>query len=311
MSYRSDYINSLNVADNSKLTVINFFKRVSRFELQIKKTLEDGYSKEDFADLLSSLNNTNIPSFLNCKSTIKKYIEYLCDNDVLDKLYLSNIENVNYDDLDTSHVFDAKFFKDFKSLQDAIETCLLNAERIDERIFSTQIAAIYMAWCGVRLKDALFIKKEDVKDDCIYVKKQPIFPNSTILEFVKDYRDETEYHSQARAIVTFKYIPSEWLFRSTKAGQIDEKNMRIFIRNLGKYGTDDGKGSILNYDKIYWSGIYCRAYDYECKYGTIQIGDTQTINKVFHEQNTKQLANKRLRSYRRYAEYFFGVNFPA
>ena len=43
MSYRSDYINSLNVADNSKLTVINFFKRVSRFELQIKKTLEDGY----------------------------------------------------------------------------------------------------------------------------------------------------------------------------------------------------------------------------------------------------------------------------
>ena len=309
-NYRDEYINNFKVNESCKITVINFFKRINKFELKIRKNLEDGYSKEQFINLLSSFNNTNVPSFLNCKSTIKKYIEYLCDNNVLDKCYLSNIESVNYDDIDTAHVFDMKFYKNFKTLQDAIELCLMVANRIDERIFSTQIAAIYMAWCGVKLEDALLIKKEDVKEDCIYVNGKPIFPNSTILEFIKDYRDETEYNSQARTVVTFKYVPSEWLFRSTKAGQIDEKNMRIFIRNLGKYGTDDGKGSILNYDKIYWSGIYCRAYAYECENGVIQVGDTQTINKVFQENNTKLLANKRLRAYRRYAEYFFGVEFP-
>lgn len=186
----------------------------------------------------------------------------------------------------------------------------MTADRIDERIFSTQIAAIYMAWCGVKLEDALLVKKSDVKDNCVYVKGKPIFPNSTILAFLQEYRYETEYNSQARTIVTFKYVPSQWLFRSTKSAHIDsEKTMRIFIRNLGKYGTDDGNGSIFNYDKIYWSGIYSRAYDYECKHGIIELGDVKTINKVFQEDTTTQLANKRLRSYRRYAEYFFGAKF--
>lgn len=307
-SYRNLYIaqnlEQPNMSQEYIQRITSFWKRVSRFEAEYKKSIDDGYTKDDYIQLLAALNIRNISGFLSTKSLIRKYVEKLIEDGHLPLSSLNDIVHIGYDDLDAAKIFELKFFKDFESLQDAIEATLVVADKVDERIFSTQIAAIYMAWCGLKLEDALKLKKEDVKENSIQVGDKEIFPNSTIMEFMKDYRDATEYQSAAKGIITLKYVPSEWLFRSTKSDHVDSpKTMRIFIRNFGKSAGGD---NIFNYDKVYLSGLYHRAYLYECVNGTIKKNDTETISKVFEENYARtSLANNRLQSYRKFVQYFF------
>lgn len=307
-SYRNLYIaqnlEQPNMSQEYIQRITSFWKRVSRFEAEYKKSIDDGYTKDDYIQLLAALNIRNISGFLSTKSLIRKYVEKLIEDGHLPLSSLNDIVHIGYDDLDAAKIFELKFFKDFESLQDAIEATLVVADKVDERIFSTQIAAIYMAWCGLKLEDALRLKKEDVKENSIQVGDSEIFPNSTIMEFMKDYRDATEYQSAAKGIITLKYVPSEWLFRSTKSDHVDSpKTMRIFIRNFGKSAGGD---NIFNYDKVYLSGLYHRAYLYECVNGTIKKNDTETISKVFEENYARtSLANNRLQSYRKFVQYFF------
>lgn len=307
-SYRNLYIAHIleqpNMSPEYVQRITSLWKRVSRFEAEYKKSIDDGYTKDDYVQLLAALNIRNISGFLSTKSLIRKYVEKLIEDGHLPLSSLNDIVHIGYDDLDAAKIFELKFFKDFESLQDAIQTTLVVANKVDERIFSTQIAAIYMAWCGLKLEDALRLKKEDVKETSIQVGDKEIFPNPTIMEFMKDYRDATEYQSAAKEIITLKYIPSDWLFRSTKSDHVDSpKTMRIFIRNFGKSAGGD---NIFNYDKVYLSGLYHRAYLYECVNGTIKKNDTETISKVFEENYARtSLANNRLQSYRKFVQYFF------
>ena len=307
-NYRDLYISQLfeqhSMLEISERRITSFWKRVNRFEVDYGKSIDDGYTKEDYIQLLMSLNIRNISGLLPAKSYIRKYVEKLIEDERLVPSSLDEIIQVNYDDLDSSRLFELKFFKDFDSLQEAIETTLIVADKEDDRIFSTQIAAIYMAWCGLKLEDALMLKKEDIKEDSIQVGDQVIHPNSTILKFIQDYRDEVEYRSTAKVVITLKYVPSKWLFRSVRSDHVDSpKTMRIFIRNFGKSG---GADNIFNYDKVYLSGVYHRAYLYECANGCIQKNDVETIGKVFKEdfQTTTQ-ANNTLQGYRKFVQYFF------
>lgn len=308
-SYRNLYIAELTenrqFSEASAITTQNFWKRVQRFENDVGKTLEEGYTKEEFIRLISSFNVSNVSGFLGDKSRIKKYLEWLVEKNGFDSDIVADISTVKYDDIDAGRLFELKFFKDFQDLQDTIETTLVVADKVDERIFATQIAAIYMAWCGLQMEEALQIKKSDVEDDCIRVGNRKIYPNQTIMEFIKDYRDATEYQSAAKAIITLKYAPSEFLFRTARSGCVDSsKTMRIFIRNFGKSGGEDS--NIFHYDKVYWSGVYNRAYLYECANGMIRQGDIETISKLFNESYTSiSVANKRLQAYRKFVQYFF------
>lgn len=303
--YISQHLEQRRLSEISAQRIVSFWKRVNRFEVNYKKSIDDGYTKEDYIQLLSSLNIRNISGLLPLKSYIRKYVERLIEDGRLAPDFLDEIIKVSYDDLDAARLFELKFFKDFDSLQDAIETTLVVADKVDERIFSTQIAAIYMAWCGLKLEEALMLKKEDVKEDSIQVGDREIHPNPTIMKFMQDYRDEVEYQSAAKGIITLKYVPSDWLFRSVRSDHVDSpKTMRIFIRNFGK--SSGSEENIFNYDKVYLSGIYHRAYLYECANGTIKKNDVKTISNVFHENYpTTSLANNRLQGYRKFVQYFF------
>jgi hypothetical protein len=125
------------------------------------------------------------------------------------------------------------------------------------------------------------------------------------MEYIKGYRDATEFISQSAGIRTRKYVPSQWLFRSTLSDHIDSpKAARIQIRSFGKSGGEDV--NIFNYDKIYWSGVFNRAYLYEIVNGEIHFGDVDTMEKLFNEKySLVSVANKRLKEYQRFKQYFF------
>ena len=309
-SYRDLYIEKLlngNAhSEASARTVQNFWMRLHRFEQKYQKTLEQGYTKDEFIRMISDLKTSNIQGFLADKSRIKKYLEFLLEYGIVNEDNIELLVSIKYDDIDTSQVYEANFFKNFQELQNAIDATLDAADRIDDAIFATQIAAIYMAWCGVQLEDAIAMLKSDVKDDHIVVGNKNIYPNQKIMSFLTEYKDATEYRSSARGIITLKYVESSYLLRTVRSARIEEpKVMRIFIRNFGKSDPDQD-ANLFHYDKVYLSGIYHRAYLYECANGTIRQGDMETISKVFNEKYINvSVANKRLQSYRKFVDYFF------
>ena len=209
-----------------------------------------------------------------------------------------------YADLKPDEVFDTLYFRDFQSLQDQIEATLSLAAKVDDNVFATQIAAIYMAWCGLSAEEALSIRKADVLEDRVICGDKILHPNRTIMRFLQDYRDAEGYYSQARAVIYLKYMPSEYLFRTARDAHIeDTKALRIFIRNFGKCS---GEGNLFHYDKVFTSGTFHRTYLHELANGNIEVGDLNTLRSVFKEpfQSISQ-ANKRLHEYKKYRDYFF------
>lgn len=306
-SYRSQYISSTTarMSEESARGVENFWKRVARVEREIGKTLEEGYTREQYIDLMERMRLTKPHTFLPTKSSIGGYLQALRNDGLLDSEYVDTLYAIRFNDIDPSNVFDSKYFKSFADLQSSIEDTLYAADKVDDGVFDIQISAIYCAWMGLSIEEALQIKKADVEDECVRLADRTITPNSAIMHFLCNFRDATEYQSQAAAIIRLKYAESQWLFRTPRSEHVESpKTMRIFIRNFWKSAGDGTK--IFNYDKIYWSGIFSRAYEYEQKHGEIQSGNTSLLEEVFNEKySSGSVANERLREYHAYRRHFF------
>lgn len=305
-SYRSQYIHSgnENISEKSIAVYDAFWKRLKKTENTVGKPMEDGYTTEEYIKLIDGMNVSNINAFLTYKSRINRYLKWLNSNGLLDNKFLDNLRRVKYDMIPSYHVYDAKYFKDFHSLQQAIEDTLWVAERIDNRIFSTQITAIYLAWCGFTAEEAVSMRKDEVFKDHIELAGQKYFPNNKIMEYIKDYRDATEYESQGRGVITLKYVYSDLLLRTCRSDRVDTKTLRIMLRSFGKSGGEEV--NLFAYDKIYWSGIFNRAYIYELENGEIKPGDVKILEMIFQQKySSVAVANKRLRDYRKFKEYFF------
>lgn len=313
-SYRRQFIESY-VSDNrfTELSIRTFgdiWKRIGKAEEALEKSLEEGYSKEDYINLLERLNIATIPVLTVMKSKILQYIKYLNAEGVIPDQCVKELESVTIKDLKVAGYYDRRYFKDFESLQDAIDSTLIAAERVDDAIFGTAITAIYLAWCGLTIEEAVQVKKADVLDDCIVTAGKTISPLTQIMEYIKDYRDATEYQSLGRAIITLKYVPSEWLLRNTRCDHFDSgTRLRISINQFGN-SSEESK-NLFNYDKIYWSGIYSRAYIHERTYGVIQANDVPKIEEIFGEKYPNvALANRRLYDYHLFREHFFPTYTP-
>lgn len=255
-SYRSQYIQSgnENISEQSIAVYDAFWKRLQKSEDAVGKPMEDGYTTEEYVKLIDGMNVSNISAFLTYKSKINRYLKWLNGNGLLDQEFVDNLRLVKYDMVPSYHVYDTKYFKDFHSLQQSIEDTLWAAERIDDRIFSTQITAIYLAWCGYTAEEAVSIKKDEVFEDHIDSSGHKCFPNDKIMEYIKDYRDATEYESQGRGVITLKYVYSDLLLRTCRSDSVDTKTLRIMLRGFGKSSGEEV--NLFTYDKIYWSGIF-------------------------------------------------------
>lgn len=305
-SYRSLYIEEAikNVADQSASTVSVYWLRIGKIEHSIGKRLESGYTKDEYTSLLNALNVTNLNAFYVNKSRIGAYIKWLIQRDLLPPDSINILTSIKYSEMRPDRIFDTKYFESFDSLQDAIETTLFAAERIDDAVYALQISSLYLAWCGLTIEEALAVKKADVLEDCIIVGDRRIYPEPKIMAYLIEFRDATQYTTQGKGVITRRYPYSEYLFRTAQSYHVtDPKTMRVFIRTFGVSG---GEENIYNYDKVYWSGIFKRTYDYECKHGKLTTGNMDVLEELFRETYpTHSAAYKRLAEYQQFREYFY------
>lgn len=307
-SYRSQYMKLLSsgeITDQSKDVLLAFWKRVQKTEQEIGKELEAGYSEEEYRTLLEKMNVTNVSVMRIYKSRIKGYIDYLCEQGVLTEQNVLDLIAINYGSINSARVLDLRYYPTLSALQEDIDDCIDHAQRIDENVFAMQISALYLAWYGVRLEELLQIRKSDVHEDSITVGNREIYPTTAVMAYIKDYRDAEGYHSQARQIIYLKYKPSELLFRTPRASEITSivmllTSIHVFTKSGGKEKRS------LTYDKVYWSGIFHRAYQYELENGAIPMNNLEVRERIFQEHyDSMSEANRRLTEYRQYKEHFF------
>lgn len=315
-SYRSQFIQSHNESSNNSENSIkafnSFWSRIARCERELGKRLEDGYSKEDYIKLIAKLHVSSSRVLSPVKSRIGQYLKWLNERGALEKDALDTFYSITYSDIDPGDIFENKYYKDFGSLKDEIDHILHAAAKTDESVFATQISALYMAWCGLTIEETLNLKKSDVGEDSIRVGDKVINPTGVIMDYIKEYRDADGYLSQARGLIKLKYASTQWLFRTVRAAHIDVRTMRILINKFSTSAAGAQESDLalspLSYYKVYWSGIFSRAYVYECINGPIKSGDKDKIELVFNEKySTITLANARLNEYQRFKQHFFPV----
>ena len=94
-SYRSQYIQSgnENFSEQSVSVYDAFWKRLEKAERSIGKSLEDGYTTEEYAILIGKMNVSNLNAFATYKSRVNRYIKWLNERGLIDQPYLDSQSN--------------------------------------------------------------------------------------------------------------------------------------------------------------------------------------------------------------------------
>lgn len=294
---------SSNKSEKTEIVFRRMWKRIEAIEKETRKTLDEGFSKGEYTALLSKLNSSAVMSFNVNKSIVMKYVSWLVERGVLDNEYVDAISQLRFEDVSFAGEYAKKYFKDFDMLREAIEDTILIAERVDESQFDTIVSAMYLSWFGIKSETICQIKKDDLTDSGVVVNGVEVRIPCSILDFLKEYAVAEGFQQQARGLITHKYVPSSYLLRTSKREQLDVKTLRTILAHFTEICEDGFK---FHLDRIYWSGIYSRAYAYEILNGSLQPSDYDTLEKVFNETyNDKLVANKRLRSYQAYKNYYY------
>lgn len=293
---------SADMSDKTKIMFLRTWKRIEAVESEIGKTLENGFSREDYIALFGKFSSGVVMSFMVYKASVVKYINWLVKHNQLDDNALETLNQIRFEDISFDDRYSREYFKDFNALREAVEDTILIAECADDTRFDTIVASIYLSWFGIKPEDACNIEKNDLTESGVKVNgKEVVIPDS-VLDFFKEYAKAEGFQQQARGLITHKYIPSIYLLRTSKADHLDVKTLRTMIARF----TNICDGGIkFQLDKIYWSGIYNRAYAYECVNGSLKPFDFKTLEAVFNETyGDKLVANKRLRSYQSYRDFY-------
>ena len=111
-SYVSDY----RFTELSIRTFEDIWKRIGKAEEALEKTLEDGYGKEDYINLLERLNVATIPVLTVMKSKILQYVEYINAAGLISDDCVKALKAVTIKDLKVAGYYDSRYFKDFPKI---------------------------------------------------------------------------------------------------------------------------------------------------------------------------------------------------
>ena len=299
---RTAYLNEImssEAREDVKVGLRNLWTRIEKAERQIGESLEDGYSREKFIKLLSLLKPGAETTFRTQKSVIQKYINRIFGkNDAV-------LESIKYSDLDASVIYEAGFFRDFPALRASVKEALNNSVQ-DESVYFPVVSGFYLAWIGLTKEEAITLKIEDMQGDCIKIAGRNIYPNAEIMKYLRDYAAADEIliidsnKERRRALV-----PSVYLLRTITKDRISKEILKHKIWEFNR-----SCGSDFEYNKIYWSGIYNRAYIYEMQNGKLDEENIDLLSGIFQEDYAaarvpKNAVELRLGSYRKFRDYFY------
>ncbi len=300
------------VSEKSMLIYIRRFNRIGMVEKRLQKSLCQ-FDRGDFLQLFQVFTNTVANGFSVLKSFLADYFQWAEARG--SKTPLSILKEIAYDDTDLTGVYKQSYFPTFQNLKDELQMVLDLTETQDVSVYQSVKMMVYLSWFGVENPEICGIRKQDVSNerDEIYLRDRDaalVLPESVMME-VREYRDVEGYYRPFHSadLTLFRYKDSNFLLRSYRKEQLSYIDVVNALKNFSRL-NDDPNGKKFQYHKIYWSGIFSRAYAYELSSGELQKGNLALLQKVFGEDYSKepggtQKAASRLKEYQRFRDYFY------
>ncbi|OUO16175.1 hypothetical protein [Flavonifractor sp. An4] len=278
------------------------WKKVEAYEQEIGKSLDSGFTKEEFVAMFNSMRIRHTRTLPNHKAVVMFYIRYLIAHGVLPAEQEKILASVTVDDLsikDGKHIY---YHKNLATLQAAINDSVRSADSYDDTLYDLPSAILYLAWYGFTEDEIINFRKDAVLEDGVMKGDEKIEMPYEICRLFERLRDAEGYYQQARGLIFHKYMYSEYLIRTERNPQIDLDNMRGMLYRLNAIA---GRVYSLRYDVVYTSGIFYRAYRLECESSSFNLDDPEFASKVFCEDlSNKAKRVARVRDYKLYKQLF-------
>lgn len=301
-----------NMSDKSMLIYVRRFNKIGALEQELQKSLYQ-FERQDFLRLFQSFTNTVANGFSVLKSFVTDYLQWAEARGR--KTPLGILKEIGYEDTDLTAVYKQSYFPTFQNLKDEMQMMLDLAGTEDSSVYQSVKMMVYLSWFGVENPEICGIRKQDVSDerDEIYLPSRGevlALPESVMPE-VREYRDAEGYYRPFHSadLTFFRYKDSSFLLRSYRKEALSYIDVVNALKNFSRL-NDDPNGKKFQYHKIYWSGIFSRAYAYELSNGELPKENIALLQRVFGEDYVKaaggaQKAASRLKEYRRFRDYFY------
>lgn len=283
------------------------WNKVLAFEKNIGKSLDEGYTKEEYVELFNFMLVKKSSTFFNDKKAVLYYIRYMIAHGELPREQEEILSSVMAEDLSIS-LGSARitYFKDLNHLKAAIEDTILAANRIDDSVFDVPSAVLYLAWFGLTEEQILTLPKTAVDDDGVILNGEKIEMPFFVTDLLTHLRDAEGFETQGRGRIFRKYVYSENLIRTEDSHQLTVFQMRASLSRMDKYSNHEYS---LKFDTARQSGIFYRAYMLEQKSSDFNLEDVEFASKVFcenligkNEKDIRKPHRERLRDYALYKQ---------
>lgn len=285
------------------------WNKVLAFEESIGKSLDDGYTREEYIRLFNFALTRCTSTFPNDKKAIMFYVRYMVAHGALPKEQEDILCGITPDDLSIKGADRIRYFKNLNHLREAIEDTVKVADRVDETVFDVPSAILYLAWYGLTEEQVLTLPKTAVLEDGIMLDGKKIEMPYFVTELLNRLKEADGFNTKGKGIIFRKYVYSENLIRTEDSYQLNVFQMRA---NLSRMDRIMDHAYSLKFDTARQSGIFYRAYMLECESSNLDLSDPVFASRIFCEnlyskENKADPAKRyrqRMRDYALYKQLF-------
>lgn len=287
------------------------WNKVLKFEENFGKTLDEGYTREEYIKLFNSLLVQKSGTFLNDRKVIMHYVRYMISHQVLPKEHEQIIFSIKLEELSVKPEDGRiRYYKNLFMLREMIQSTIDAAARADDMVFDVPVSILYLAWFGLTEEEIINLPKDAVTNEGVMVNGQMISMPSFVTEILTRLRDTDGYYKQSKGLTFMRYAESPNLIRTLASSQMTVFHMRRSLSRMDKILDHIGA---LRFDVVRLSGIFYRAYMLECESTKFNLDDLAFASKVFCEDfvnpkaktDVQRIYRQRVNDYTLYKRLFY------
>ena len=170
------------------------------------------------------------------------------------------------------------------------------------RSYDIPVCIYYCIWFGFTLEQIIEIKASDLVDDGIIVDGKIVYMPRSVVKKLKEYRASDGYYHVGRGLIYRPYVPSEYLMRTYLNDRLNVVNARAMLVRFNKIC---GNKYSLNFETVYDSGMFYRAYEAE-ENGLVDFKTVANRRSYFGNKDSSDTAiAARYAAYQEYKKTFY------
>ena len=269
---------------NASNTFRQVWKHVLDYEATSGNCLDNGLTREQYIDLLSSFCRRRA-GFTGRKSALMTYVKAMVESGGLAEDQISILSSVHFPDLNIiGTIVQAKksdvklsYFKNFQALKSAIAETLTESDTKYKEKYDIPKSILFLAWFGLTEEEIFNLRKKDVMADGVMVGDRMITLPEDVAKHINHLAVSDGYYQKAKGVIFRRYVPSEYLIRTDRRERLDVLGMRSILYRMNLI---TGRKFSLSYDTAFYSGVYFRAYMLECESDSFDLSDPTFAAKV-------------------------------